>query len=47
MAEIYDVKNREIAILQRKMIYFDEIWYINAYLEHGDSHVNKCENFQN
>jgi len=39
MADIRHLENRQISTD------FDEIWYINADLEFGDSHVTKYENF--
>jgi len=47
MAEIRHVKNREIAISHRNKLTsdFDDIWYTNADLELGNSHVIKIESF--
>jgi len=35
------LENREIAVSQRKIIRFDEIWYTTSHLELDDSYVTK------
>jgi len=39
MADIHHLENREVCHLNKKSSDFDEIWYTNADLELGDSHV--------